>query len=216
MTNPYAQPEQPGGPQWGSSQDPTIPLVPEQGYDDRPSPWSQGYEQTAVDPLGSTGPLPYTNPTVPAPAPARQRPDLPPSAPYRPATASAPGHVYEQPPVGYSPYGQPQDAAPLVPVGYPAGYPAAAYPVVTGQLPEHPSAVPTLVLAVLGFMFPITFPIAWYLGARGGREAASNPHRWRHSTVMTVGTVIGIIGTVLMLLGIVAFILFMFALVVAA
>ena len=209
MTNPYARPDQPGTPGWGSGQDPTIPLVPESGYADRSSPWSEGYEPTAVEPLGAPGPSNYTNPSVPAaPAQAATGQGLPPmAAPYQPQP------VYEQPPVGYSPYGLPQTAhAQLVPTGYPP----SPYPMATGQLPEHPNAVPTLVLALLGFMFGLTFPIAWYLGAKGNNDVRRNPGRWRPSSVMTAGMVIGIIGTVFMLLGVAAFVLFMMALVVAA
>lgn len=210
MTNPYARPDQPETPGWGSSQDPTIPLVPDTGYAAQPSPWSEGYEPTAVDPLADRGPTNYTNPTVaaaPGPQPGAAPSGLPPVAtPYQQP-------VYEQPPVGYSPYGQPQTAHAQV---VPATYPPTGYPLAAPQLPEHPNAAPTLVLALLGFMFGLTFPIAWYLGAKGSNEVRRNPGRWRQSSVMTAGMVIGVIGTVFMLLGIAAFVLFMMALVVAA
>lgn len=217
MTNPYARPDEPESPpSWVPPQDATIPLVPEQGYASRPSPWSEGYDQTAVDPLGANpAPPNYSNPTVgyPPPAPQPQYPTPAPQAAPRPGPASqAPYQVpqaYEQPPQGYTPYGQPRDDQPLVPV-YAVNY------QLPGQLPEHPNAVPTLVLALLGFMFGITFPIAWYLGARGSNETRRNPNRWRSSTVMTVGMVLGIIGTVLMLLGVAAFVLFLVVAIAAA
>lgn len=37
MTNPFARPDQPDS-------DETIPLVPDSGYADQPSPWSSGYD----------------------------------------------------------------------------------------------------------------------------------------------------------------------------
>ena len=139
MTNPYARPDQPDPQQpWTAPQDETIPLVPESGYTSRPSPWSEGYEHTAVDPFAAAPPG-YTNPSFDAPAgpqPQRQpQPgySLPPTAP-----------TYEQPPMaaGYRPYEPLRDPAPapMVPA-YPQHYPMAA------SLPDHPNAVPTLVLA---------------------------------------------------------------------
>ena len=193
MTNPYARPDQPDPQQpWTAPQDETIPLVPESGYTSRPSPWSEGYEHTAVDPFAAAPPG-YTNPSFDAPAgpqPQRQpQPgySLPPTAP-----------TYEQPPMaaGYRPYEPLRDPAPapMVPA-YPQHYPMAA------SLPDHPNAVPTLVLAILGFIVGLTFPIAWYLGAKGTSDIKRQPGRWRPSPMMTVGMVIGIIGTVLMVLG---------------
>ncbi len=204
MTNPYARPEHPDSPQqWDSPQQPGPSTAGDAG---RPDPWAAGYNPAANQ--YGTGPSNYSNPTVgmPQPAPSPTRPNLPPTAQPQPAP------VYEQPPQGYSPYGQPQDTGPLVPTGYPAsGYPGAA-----PALPEHPNAVATLVLGVVGFLFPLTFPIAWYLGAKGARETRNNPGRWRSSPMMTVGMVLGIVGTVLMLLGIAAFTLFVLFLVAAA
>ncbi len=203
MTNPYAGPEHPDSPQHPDS--PPQPSPSSTGDAGRPDPWSAGYP--AASQYG-TAPSNYSNPTVgmPQPAPSPARPDLPPAAPTQPAP------VYEQPPLGYSPYGQPQDTGPLVP----AGYPSPGYPSVASPLPEHPNAVPTLILGVVGFIFPLTFPIAWYLGAKGARETRNSPGRWRSSPMMTVGMVLGIVGTALMLLGIAVFTLFILLLFAAA
>ena len=217
MTSPFARPDQPDS-------DETIPLVPDSGFSDQTSPWSSGYESpagyesTRVDPLASGDPAPggYSNPVVSGnyanPAPAA------PSAPYRPPASPAPAPRaypsaapsplppaapspyptaprYEQPPAAYGtgPFEFARDGAPAPLV------PAYSY-VHNPQQIEHPNAVATLVLGILGFFFGITFPIAWILGAKGNADIKRNPQRYRSSPMMTVGMVLGIVGTVLMLL----------------
>ncbi len=216
MTNPFARPDQP-------DPDETIPLVPDSGYADQPSPWSSGYESTAVDPLSGAAPASggYTNPVVasgggytnpvppapsyPTPAPAPAPFSLPPTA-ATPYAAAPTAPAYEQPPAGYGsgPYEPARDSAPMVP--------AYSY-VYSPQQVEHPNAIPTLVLGVLGFVFGVTFPIAWYLGAKGNAEVKREPQRYRSSGMMTVGMVLGIIGTVFMVLGVLAMVLFVVAVV---
>lgn len=206
MTDPFPRPDHP-------ESDETIPLVPDSGYADQPSPWSAGYEPTTVDPL--TGG--YTNPVVsghsaplPTPTPPPAPPMAPAPSPYPPPAAPAPAArgfaaapAYEQPPVGYGsgPYEPARDgfAAPMVPT----------YSYVYGppQI-EHPNAVPALVLGILGFVVGITFPIAWYLGAKGNAETKREPQRYRPSPMMTVGMVLGIVGTVFIALGVLAMVLF--------
>ncbi len=227
MTSPFARPDQPDS-------DETIPLVPEAGYAEQTSPWSSGYESTAIDPLAgaapasdpSTGAAPpsaggytnpvtpadgYTNPVLPpvassyspppvAPSPAPyQSPSTAPARPYAPAPTAP---TYEQPPLAYGsgPFEPARDAAhaQVMPVYY----------VQSPQPVDHPNAVPALVLGVLGFVFGVTFPIAWYLGAKGNAEVRREPHRYRSSPMMTVGMVLGIIGTVFIALGVLAMVLF--------
>ncbi|MCA0252721.1 MAG: hypothetical protein LCH76_10620 [Actinobacteria bacterium] len=216
MTNPY----DPDHSASSSPADETIPLVPDSGYTNPASPWSAGYEATAIDPLndaarqptrspyadpagyGSSAPGPlspgaagaYTNPTLPRPQPVPPRPSqLPPTAP-----------VYEQPPAayGYGPYEPARDPAraQLTPA-YNPGYPAVPQQI------EHPNVVPALILAVLGFVVGVTFPIAWYLGAKGNADIKREPYRYRPSGVMTFSMVLGIIGTILMALGILSVVL---------
>ncbi|MCW5951514.1 MAG: DUF4190 domain-containing protein [Propionibacteriaceae bacterium] len=228
MTNPFARPDQP-------DPDETIPLVPDSGYADQPSPWSSGYESTAIDPLaGDTPASParytnpvisspggYANPVIPAPtgsspyppaptppAPAPSPLSLPPTAPALPDYAPAPtAPAYEQPPAAYG-------SGPFEPARDGSAQLAPAYSYVySPQQTEHPNAVPTLVLGVLGFVVGITFPIAWYLGARGNAEVRREPQRYRSSGMMTVGMVLGIIGTVFMVLGVLAMVLFVVAVV---
>lgn len=226
MTSPYARPDQPDS-------DETIPLIPDSGYADQTSPWSSGYESTAVDPLGAEAATPggYTNPVVsggyanPAPSPslppaAPASSHLPPAAPPAAYPSAAPSGyplppaqapyptapLYEQPPAAYgvAPFEPARDGspAPMVP----------AYSYVYGpQQIEHPNSVPALVLGVLGFFFGVTFPIAWYLGAKGNADVKRNPQRYRSSPMLTIGMVLGIVGTALMTLFalmMVAFILF--------
>ncbi|MDQ7991552.1 MAG: hypothetical protein REI45_02620, partial [Propionicimonas sp.] len=133
MTNPYARPDEPERQQpWAAPQDETIPLVPEGGYSTRPTAWTEGYEQTSVDPLAQPG---YTNPSFGG-QPAAQPQPAQPQPPYLPPAAT-----YEQPPAaGYNnPYAMTTEPSPtpLLPA-YPAGYPYQVPP----QLPEHPNAVP--------------------------------------------------------------------------
>ena len=225
MPNPFARPDQPDS-------DETIPLVPDSGYAGQPSPWSSGYESTAIDPLtsdtpaapgGYTNPVVsspggYTNPVMPAgpspypptaaPAPAPSPFSLPPTASPLPPYAPAPtAPAYEQPPAAYG-------AGPFEPARDGSAQVVPAYSYVYGpQQIEHPNAIPTLVLGVLGFVFGVTFPIAWYLGAKGNAEVKRNPQRYRPSGMMTVGMVLGIIGSVFMMLAVLVMVLGIVALV---
>jgi len=214
MTNPYARPDQPEGQQPRTpQQEETIPMVPESGYSSQPSPWSEGYEQTTVDPFAAP-PSGYTNPSFDLPTAPQPQPQPQPQTQQQPGYPRPPAApTYEQPPMasGYGPYEvmrEPASAA-LVP-SYPVNYPAAA------PLTDHPNAIPTLVLAILGFVVGLTFPVAWYLGAKGSADLKRYPGRWRPSPMMTVGMVIGIIGTILMVLGFGLVALALVALVAAA
>lgn len=211
MTNPFARPDQPDS-------DETIPLVPGPGYTSQSAQWPTGYEPTAVDPLAGTAPATpngYTNPVISSPSgyanpalpastgawPYPKPPTAPASAlpPYAPAPAAP---TYEQPPLSYGagPYEPARDAA------QPTLVPAYGYGYGPQQI-EHPNAVITLVLGVLGFVVGVTFPIAWYLGAKGNAEVRREPQRYRSSTMMTIGMVLGIIGTVLMVLAVLIMVL---------
>ncbi|MGV8907669.1 MAG: hypothetical protein ACOH1Y_01700 [Propionicimonas sp.] len=93
-------------------------------------------------------------------------------------------------------YAQQPPALPAVihdPVGYDYGY---------GQPPaasDHPNATTSLVLGILALvLFPLLSPVAWYLAAKGRREMAAFPGRWRPSGSLTAGMVLGIIGTALL------------------
>lgn len=95
-------------------------------------------------------------------------------------------------------------ATQYVPSGMQAGVVSPYYGLT--QAPEHPNAGTVLglgiaSLAMLFFGFPITGPFAWYLGSKARREMRQNPGRYRESTNLTAGWVMGIVTSILMLLG---------------
>lgn len=191
MTDPYTQNTPPTR---GTDDQQTVPLVPGAGYGDAgQGPW---VEQTAVDPfaqqpagdsLGQFGYTPtpgYSNPTFAPPADA-----VPEPAHYEqpPRTAS---FSYSEPP-GPAAQVEPLPYQPIAAYGYsPLGSPY-------GQaLPEHPNAVPALVLGILGLFFGVTAPVAWVMGAVGRNQTRQFPDRYRPSGMLTAGMVLGIIVTV--------------------
>lgn len=75
-------------------------------------------------------------------------------------------------------------------------------PYSLGEAPEHPNATTSLVLGIIGLFFPIVSPFAWYLGGRGRRDMREQPGRYRESSSLTAGWVMGIIGSLLLMLGV--------------
>lgn len=72
---------------------------------------------------------------------------------------------------------------------------------VPGTGAEHPSATTSLVFGILGLvLFPPLAPVAWAMAARGKREAALQPGRYRTSGSLQAGYVLGVIGTVVLAL----------------
>jgi hypothetical protein len=204
--------------------EPTVPLVPSGGYR---QPEVPPLEDTSPDVLGlgdypdfsydestqqlradavtgiDPNPLPaasnYTQPAVPTSTFAE---------PYRPtptgypqsargsdavSLASAPastGTQYQQYPLA--------SPTPLRdPVAYDYGY---ARPLLV--VPDHPSAVLSLVLGLVGlFVFPLLPSVAaWIVAGRARRDIATYPGRWANSGTLTAGFVLGIIGTVFWIL----------------
>ncbi|HEY3406964.1 MAG TPA: hypothetical protein VGK53_02200 [Propionicimonas sp.] len=201
----------------GSSgtQPPTPPAAypPPSGY---PTP-------AAYTPTNYTQPTAsYTQPTAaysqsgygqPAPQTNYVQPQVTPSppAPYRPAPVqgfaepSGPADtigaqsIYQGYPTAPGAPAPQQPAWPAViqdPVGYDYGYSNPA------NLSEHPNATLSMVLGIIGLVFfQLLSPVAWYLAAKGRREMAMSPGRWRPSGSLTAGFVLGIIGTVFLALG---------------
>lgn len=186
--------------------EPTMPLAPASGYD---QPSVPPIEPTVVDPFnsstaGSSYPD-FSYDTAPGHS-AASRDSLGISPDPLPSSTN-----YTQP---YAPtmdaYPEP-DPEPLNPVvqqyqQYPVAVPTPPAPVYAPPQPygyapprEHPSSVPSLVLGLVGLLLWIPFasPIAWYLGARGRRDVANEPGRWRSSGMLTAGFVLGIIGTLI-------------------
>jgi hypothetical protein len=196
------------------------PDWPDFSYDDAGRDALFGSSEPTMD-FGTgpaaTAPLPTVSPAAsagyaqPAPAQTAPLPHLEPSA----------GRAYQQP-VAPAPYQQPVAPAPYQPLPTAPAYPVQqayrpapepsmyetyqpytppapvvySYPPTMTSAPEHPSAVTSLVLGILGlFVLPILAPIAWAIGGRGRREMRQYPGRWAPSGSLTAGWVMGIIGT---------------------
>jgi hypothetical protein len=166
------------------------PVAPQPHYA-QPQPFPPyGQPQPVTTNYSSTN---YVQPqAAPAPGSYAPRPDQAGYAePYGPADRIGAQNIYQGFPT--SGYSQQPPSLPAVmqdPVGYDYGYgrPAAAT--------DHPNAVISLVLGILGLVvFPLLGPVAWYLAAKGRREMAAFPGRWRPSGSLTAGLVLGIIGT---------------------
>ena len=141
----------------------------------------------------------YVQPqVVPQPTPYRPAPAQAFAEPSGPVDAIGAQNIYQAYPTAPS-APAPQQAWPAVihdPVSYDYGYSTPA------QLSEHPNAVLSLVLGIIGvFFFQLLGPVAWYLAAKGKREMATFPGRWRPSGSLTAGLVLGIIGTTFLALG---------------
>jgi hypothetical protein len=174
----------------------------------RPSgyPTPAAYTQTnytqptaAYGQSGYGQPAPQTNYVQPQVAPSQPAPYSP--APVRgfaepsgPADTIGAQSVYQGYPTAPVAPAQQQPAWPAVihdPVAYDYGYSNPA------NLSEHPNATLSMVLGIIGLVFfQLLSPVAWYLAAKGRREMAMSPGRWRPSGSLTAGFVLGIIGTV--------------------
>ena len=196
MTDHYQNPRWPEPEAESSSvaTEETIPLVPTQGFSaDAWTPWTQTAEATLLDPLAEV-PREGTPAERPGPPTATRQASLPPAAP---APVQRPPVTYE---VYQAPTVPPPLPAPVFPPA-PAFSQAPAFPPASAYRPEHPNAVATGVLGLLGlFTFGLTCPIAWVLGARGRAAMRREPGRWRPSGLMTLGLVLGVLGSLLWLL----------------
>lgn len=155
------------------------------------SPWADG------DGLGEVRPTPQPAPTA---QPAPTQPAAP--SPWQPVHAEPAEQAHPEPAGWSAPqyFGAQAPQAPLQP----------APPLQFGQrvvysfgaAPEHPNAATSMVLGIVGlvtmfFWFPFVSPVAWYLAAKGRREMAREPGRWRDSGKLTAGFILGIVGSVL-------------------
>jgi hypothetical protein len=148
-------------------------------------------------------PVPQTNHVQPQvapsqPAPYRAAPIQGFAEPSGPADTIGAQSIYQGYPTAPG-APAPQQAWPAViqdPVAYDYGYSNPA------NLSEHPNATLSMVLGIIGLVFfQLLSPVAWYLAAKGRREMAMSPGRWRPSGSLTAGFVLGIIGTVFLALG---------------
>lgn len=163
-----------------------------------------GYGQARYDQPQTNYVQPQANPSQPAPYGAA--PSQTYAEPMGPADNIGAQSIYQGYPTAPGAPVPQQAAWPAViqdPVGYDYGYSNPA------NLSEHPNATLSMVLGIIGlFFFQLLSPVAWYLAAKGRREMATFPGRWRPSGTLTAGFVLGIIGTVFLALG-AAFVLVM-------
>lgn len=134
---------------------------------------------------------PAPQPVAPAPAPRPWNDGY--AEPDGPAS-SLPDVSAPYPPYAPSPYAGQQWPAPLPnPVAHSYGYGGFHAAV------DHPNATMSLVLGIIGLIFfPPLAPFAWYLAAKGQREARLDPGRWRTGGMIVVGKVLGILGTAIL------------------
>ena len=149
-------------------------------------------------------PAPETNYVQPQVAPSQSAPYNPApvqgfAEPSGPADTIGAQSIYQGYPTAPGAPAPQQPAWPAVihdPVAYDYGYSNPA------NASEHPNSVISMVLGIIGvFFFPLLGPVAWYLAAKGRRELAAFPGRWRPSGMLTAGFVLGIIGTFFLALG---------------
>lgn len=107
----------------------------------------------------------------------------------------------------YDPNPQPYPMA-AAPQQQPYGYYAYA-PV------EHPSSTAVLVLALIGFVQPITPFVAWYLGSKAKAEIRRGAP-FAYTGSLKIGHIIGMVLSILTIVGISAYVLFVILIVLAA
>ncbi len=165
------------------------------------------YSQPAVPPSAgpsaASTPRSYLQPTAGSqPAATYAQPSSSTAQPSAPLAAEPSGYVAEssyQP----TPYRPAAVSTPLHnPVAYDYGYASNT------AAPDHPNAVPALVLGLVGLVFfPPLGVVAWVLAAKGRREVEANPGRWARGGTLTAGWVLGIIGSIFTMLGVAALVL---------
>ena len=85
------------------------------------------------------------------------------------------------------------------PAPYGQGYPPA---------PDHPQGTTVLVLGIIGIVFTICAPIAWYLGSKALKEIRASGVHYANEQNIVVGRILGIIFTILAIVALVLTIIF--------
>lgn len=173
-----------------------------------PAPQTWGYPQPTA--------YSATPPPVPQPGPGAYPQPAPRATDRRPWADGypepiGPAATIPNPAYAPSPYaGQQWPAVPEPAREYGYGYGYGFDPAT-----DHPNAVPALIMGIIGLvLFQPLAPVAWYLAAKGQREARLDPGRWRTGGLITAAKILGIIGTVL--LGLVAaFVMFVIVMLAA-
>ena len=205
-----------------AGQSSVVPAAPATPIPPQPIPFAQmpygqtGYAQPQPPQTNYVQPQPpQTNYVQPQAYPTPQ-PVAPPQAgfaePSGPADSIGTQSAYQGYPTAA--YGQQPQAWPAVihdPVGYDYGY--SRQPPAS----DHPNAMTSLVLGIVGLaFFQVLSPVAWFMAAKGRREMAAYPGRWRNSGTLTAGLVLGIIGTLLLSLVAILVVLAVFAMMFSA
>lgn len=145
-----------------------------------------------------------------------------PNRPFDPNQPSFPPPDAAAPPVyGYPPPADPSYPGAAMPYPfdpppppYPGGYPGV-YPM---RPPDHPQAVTSMVLGILGLVCcGLASPFAIWLGRKSVREIDASGGRWGARGQAQAGFIMGIIGTALWVLGVLFYVvLFVFGILAAS
>lgn len=109
-----------------------------------------------------------------------------PADPYAAATTPNPPQDRWSQPFDGSPH------TPMAPYVNPMMHPRAR--------PDHPNAIPSIVLGVIGFVLPIVSPIGLVMAMRGRKDVRDHPGMYGDSSNLTAGLVLSAIGTALLAL----------------
>ena len=77
--------------------------------------------------------------------------------------------------------------------------PPGPYPTLP---PTHPQGTTVLVLGILGLVFGICGPFAWYLGTRARNEIRASGMRYANEDQIAIGRVLGMIVTIVLIVGV--------------
>jgi hypothetical protein len=102
----------------------------------------------------------------------------------------------------------PQDPGGYNPAPYGQGYAPVA--------PDHPQGTTVLVLGIVGIVFSICAPFAWYLGNKALKEIRMSGIRYANEQNIVIGRILGIVFTILMIVALVLTIIFVIIALVAA
>jgi hypothetical protein len=157
---------------------------------------SQPPDQPRQDPSvpSASEPNPYGQTQPPRTAPPQEQ------SPYDQSAHDQSAHdqsaPYQSAPYQSAQYSAPPDqglAERLPPYGQP--YPAVPQP--------HPQGTIVLVLGILGLVFGLCAPFAWYFGSKAQQEIAASGVRYSNEDQIKIGRILGMIITILMIVGLV-------------
>jgi hypothetical protein len=89
----------------------------------------------------------------------------------------------------------PPDSGGYNPAPYGQGYAPVAR--------DHPQGTTVLVLGIVGIVFTICAPIAWYLGSKALKEIRASGIHYTNEQNIVIGRILGIVFTILAIIGLV-------------